>query len=87
MNKASTNLHIIYFAKLGDDLDCSNETIRLPASSSLQTLKDLLSSRGSKWQGINEASIRCAINQSIVKNNPELNDGDEIAFFPPVSGG
>ena len=29
----------------------------------------------------------CAINMEYVKNNAQVQDGDEVAFFPPVTGG
>jgi len=29
----------------------------------------------------------CAINMEYVKNNALVKDGDEVAFFPPVTGG
>jgi len=33
------------------------------------------------------ATILIAINQEYVKPNAMVNSGDEIAFFPPVTGG
>ena len=32
-------------------------------------------------------SLKAAVNQELVDFNAEVDDGDEIAFLPPVSGG
>ena len=36
---------------------------------------------------LNEASLMCARNEELCKLNETLADGDEVAFFPPVTGG
>jgi molybdopterin synthase sulfur carrier subunit len=40
---------------------------------------------GRGWRG--SANLRCAVNQQMVALDSPLGDGDEVAFFPPVTGG
>jgi molybdopterin converting factor small subunit len=45
--------------------------------------------RGEVWAQLlsSERALRCAVNQHIAAENIALSDGDEVAFFPPVTGG
>ena len=36
---------------------------------------------------LDQVSLRVAINQKYVPNEPELKNGDEVVFIPPVQGG
>lgn len=36
---------------------------------------------------LGEVTVRFAVNQAYVEGSHRLRDGDEVAFFPPVSGG
>ncbi|HMS33220.1 MAG TPA: MoaD/ThiS family protein [Ignavibacteria bacterium] len=40
-----------------------------------------------KYPEINNLSYRIAVNHMIINSNTRLNDGDEVAFLPPFSGG
>ncbi|MGZ5258170.1 MAG: MoaD/ThiS family protein [Burkholderiales bacterium] len=46
-------------------------------------------SRGGEWaQALSETKpIRAAVNQEMASADTPVNDGDEVAFFPPVTGG
>ena len=52
-------------------------------------LKSLLASRGDTWAEVfqQDANVRAAINHQVVADTTSIADGDEVAFFPPVSGG
>lgn len=81
-------LKICFFASLSEALNTREETLQLPAGSTLNDLKDLLLARGPHWQALNNETILCAINQQMQNHpNPVLDNHCEIAFFPPVTGG
>ncbi|MFT6463300.1 MoaD/ThiS family protein [Halopseudomonas sp.] len=53
----------------------------------LRSLRDALVQRGEAWQVLDETELMCARNQTMCNLDERLEDGDEIAFFPPVTGG
>lgn len=80
---------ILYFAALRDALDCGDETLALPEGvGTLGELRAHLAGRGEQWAPLAATkNVRMARNQRMVKADEPLSDGDEIAFFPPVTGG
>ena len=52
-------------------------------------LKMHLAKRGEAWANLfnGKQTIRAAINHALVDNEAAVNNGDEVAFFPPVTGG
>ena len=81
---------ILYFARLREALGTASEEIALPDHvGDLGALRAVLISRGGAWAAeLAEAKpIRAAVNQDMAANDTPVRDGDEIAFFPPVTGG
>jgi molybdopterin synthase sulfur carrier subunit len=82
-------LQLRYFASLRDQLSCDNET--LTWHHKFKTVKDVrltLMARGEPWQtNLSKPTVLMAINETMGSNESTINDGDEIAFFPPVTGG
>jgi len=86
----SPMITVLYFARLREALGKGSEEIRLPAEvSDLEGLRALLVGRGGAWEQELAPSkpVRVAVNQEMVHANTPVSDGDEIAFFPPVTGG
>ncbi len=53
-----------------------------------ELLREALTEKGDKWALALEAGkLLVAINQTISPLDAEIKDGDEVAFFPPVTGG
>ena len=83
-------INILYFARLAETLGLKNEALELsPECKTIDDLIGLLQSRGepfcSAFNG--ETRVLVAINQAMSETNAEINNGDEVAFFPPVTGG
>ena len=82
-------IRILYFARLRETVGCSEERCALPAEiSNIGALRLHLAARGDEWKMLeNGRAVRVALNQSMVTDDAQLHAGDEVAFFPPVTGG
>lgn len=83
-------IDVLYFARFREKLGVEREQIAL--SSPQQTVAMVmqeLSARGDNWSDIFNGTqqVLVAVNQEMVKADAVLNDGDEVGFFPPVTGG
>ena len=81
---------VLYFARLREALGRSSETVALPAAvRDVEGVRALLVARGGEWEQELAPSkpVRAAVNQAIAHGDTRVSDGDEVAFFPPVTGG
>ena len=81
---------IVYFAGLREALGRASEQIALPADvGDLESLCALLRQRGGAWaeELAGSRPVRAAVNQEMAHADARIADGDEVAFFPPVTGG
>jgi len=83
------SIRILYFAALREALGQSEESFDLPAEAiSLGQLRQTLAARDGNWQTLSTMkNLKAAINQTMAGADVLLQDGDEVAFFPPVTGG
>ena len=86
----SKTMKIFYFAWLKEHTGCSCEDMRLPDG--VGTVGELIphitrKSSGHKTALTNLEAVRVAVNRVYGDLTTPVADGDEVAFFPPVTGG
>ncbi len=82
-------MRLVYFARIREQLGCDEEELALPFGVvTLAELIDWLAQRGEPWRSVLTApDLICALNQEVVGLEAALSANDEVAFFPPVTGG
>ena len=83
-------MQIKYFSWVKEKIGLDVENITL--TDDISTVNDLinhLKNKGEEYdQAFNDISvIRCAVNMEVTNLDHSINDNDEIAFFPPMTGG
>ncbi len=84
------SVRVLYFASLREKLGVDAESVALPAGvATVDALRGHLRGRGGAWaEALGEGRLlRCAVNQDMVEGGVAIKAGDEVAFFPPVTGG
>ena len=90
METQAPPLTVLYFAWLRERVGTGQEVVVLPAE--VQTVGELtawLIERSPRHAAAfqNRRTIRCAVNQDFADDSAAVRPGDEVAFFPPVTGG
>lgn len=81
---------LLYFASLRERLGTERETLELAETvRTVADLRSLLRQRGTVWDEAmgEDRALLCAVNQDMAQPGTAVSDGDEVAFFPPVTGG
>ncbi len=78
---------ILFFGQTRDQLGISQIDWPLASPIQVKALIDQLANQSGKWQFLKESQHLCAVNQTIVPLDHEIDDADEVAIFPPVTGG
>ncbi|GMG87720.1 MoaD/ThiS family protein [Biformimicrobium ophioploci] len=78
---------VLFFARLRQQLGTGE--VRLENfSGSIAALRDALCDQNPAWRAhLCDDNIRTALNQELVATDCAVAGGDEVAFFPPVTGG
>ena len=86
----TTTITIVYLARLREAFGRSGETLELPSHiENVGALRASLAARGGAW-AIELApgrAVRIAVNHAVADAATPVRDGDEVALFPPVTGG
>ncbi len=82
-------IKILYFASLREKLGTSGESLELPSGvSDVGGVLATLAARGGEWASLASVkNLKCAVNQEMARHDTLVKEGDEVAFFPPVTGG
>ena len=76
------SIKVKFFARMRDEAGISSAEIDFRENLKPQDIWNELSKNKEYPE-----SVMLAVNMEYVSGDPELKDGDEIAFFPPVTGG
>ena len=77
------------FSLIREAVDTEQLTLEMSDRlSTVEALKNELSLRGEIWkEALSHTNLIQAINQRVVFQEEGIKDGDEVAFFPPMTGG
>ena len=81
-------IKIVFFAALREQLDCAELSIAADDAKTVDDIKQLLTAKNDQWQKtFTNTSLLSAVNHDMVDGTHLVKSGDEVAFFPPVTGG
>jgi molybdopterin synthase sulfur carrier subunit len=83
-------IDVHYFASVRESLGRAHEQV--PAGIEVTTvaalMDKLIALHGAQWNKVlRESRVLMAVNQAVARPETAIRDGDEVAFFPPVTGG
>lgn len=81
-------IRVKFFARLRDQLGSPGVEIASEGIASVAQVRDALLREHSDWAAtLADESVLVAVNQTMAKADTAVSSGDEVAFFPPVTGG
>jgi molybdopterin synthase sulfur carrier subunit len=83
-------INLRFFASVREAVGSSGESVVLPAGvATVGAVRDFLIARGGAWAEAlaHERALRMAFNHVMCEPGTPVQDGGEVAFFPPVTGG
>ncbi|MGD6963107.1 molybdopterin converting factor subunit 1 [Fictibacillus phosphorivorans] len=78
-------IKILLFANLAQQAETERVSIEVKSPLSVEEVRNMLQNQVGKLFGIENALV--AVNEEYVDLTDQVNDGDTVAFIPPVSGG
>ncbi|HKK23299.1 MAG TPA: MoaD/ThiS family protein [Pseudohaliea sp.] len=81
-------MKVLFFASVRERVGAAHCTIDGDPPADLDALRARLAAQGDAWRdALAQPNLVCAVNQAVVHGNTALGHDDEVAFFPPVTGG
>ncbi|RYF98639.1 MAG: molybdopterin converting factor subunit 1 [Chitinophagaceae bacterium] len=79
---------ILFFAQLREQLQCEKLQLEVLTSTTVKAVRERLVIEHPQWATfLMGEKVLFSVNQILVKESHPISDGDEVAFFPPVTGG
>ena len=83
-----TKITVRYFASIREAAGTASEALDTEASTIAELRTQLMTRGGPLADTLAPGrAVRVALNQTLSHEHAGLTDGDEVAFFPPVTGG
>jgi molybdopterin synthase sulfur carrier subunit len=87
----TVTVRLVYLARLREAFATAAETLDVPVDDvpTVDSVIAMLRSRGGRWAAelAPGRAVRFAVNQRLADRAHRVGDGDEVAIFPPVTGG
>ena len=81
-------IKVIFFAALREQLACGGTDISANNATTVAEVKDALGQKNADWKSyLTNNALLCAVNHEMAQGDFTVKSGDEVAFFPPVTGG
>jgi molybdopterin synthase sulfur carrier subunit len=81
-------IKILFFGALRERVQQDSLNLPLTTSCSVEELQHQLCFHSPAFaESFTSANLLCAVNQKLTKKDQMIQSGDEVAFFPPVTGG
>ena len=87
---ATTTVRLVFLARLREAFGSAGETLALPGgNATVASIIAVLRGRGGAFAAelAPGRAVRIAVNHAMVGADAPVGDGDEVALFPPVTGG
>jgi molybdopterin synthase sulfur carrier subunit len=87
---ATSTLSLVYLARLREAFGAASERVEVPPGvTSVAALRTWLAARGGIWatELAPGRAVRIAVNHALARPDTPVRPGDEVALFPPVTGG
>lgn len=80
-------IKVVFFAQVRELVGVDEVTVE-EQSTTVDAIREQLMQKGGKWElALESGKLLAAINHTMVPLTTEVKSGDEVAFFPPVTGG
>ena len=80
-------INVLFFAQVRELVGADSLTLA-PEFSTVEAVRQHLVAQEERWAlALEEGKLLAAVNQTLVSFDHPVADGDEVAFFPPVTGG
>lgn len=80
-------IEVLYFASLREAVGVAKSSHDFAGATTVADVIATLKSRGEPWTSALDGQLLCSVNQEMASFDAPLSDGDELALFPPVTGG
>ena len=81
-------IRVLFFASLRERLGTDQLSLPGDTTGTVADVRQALGAHGAEWASLLDAeSSLAAVNQTMAREHTPVTDGDEVAFFPPVTGG
>jgi molybdopterin converting factor subunit 1 len=80
------SIRVLFFAAIADVTHLHEAEVDASACTNVASIYDRFARKFPQLEA-HRPSVLCAVNSEFARPDSPVHDGDEVAFFPPVSGG